>query len=640
MTKLVVVLAVVIVVILVVVIVAVRNMRAEDPDEFADRPGGRGGMRDSRNGRDPRYDRREPDGRNSARGGRPAARPSGNGSRSAGARGVDERADHRGRGYDRQPEDGRGYDDDRRVGQQRGHDDRRGAQPASAREGRRVNGTQRRPEESQPPARTRSARGRRSDDSSQWDSSEWDKLSDVDYWAELASDKSLTITGQSAPPPATQRPAAQARNGRPRPDREADAPVGRSNGPAASVPGGAMPNGQLPNGAVPNGAVPNGAVPNGAPRRDPVTGLPVRGRGQPVNGDLAATVRRAAEFAAAPVPLNGTQDQLGPLSDPHLSMPRHGGPASLPRPVHGIQQDLPASLPAPLDDDPLTSPSFPRVPASDSRSYRNGRSSTPPQGSRVPEQYLAPTQQFSSYGAPTPQPPAAPQRQAPQGPAAPRHTGPQHQATPRPAAPQRPAAQRHADVGGETQRTNPNAYRPDPLTSRDPYAARSASLPPTPIPPAPAPSAPTTAGNPYGSYVTPDSPAPAAGYGDYPAASGNGHGPYLPTGNGGAHAGNGGAHAGNGGAHAGNGYWQGQAPGTYSGAGGSDYLNGSAPVSDPRDADPQAAEYGNGYGPHDQAGYPPNGYPAGPHDPAGYAAADPYGREEYGGYPGYGAGGR
>jgi hypothetical protein len=160
------------------------------------------------------------------------------------------------------------------------------------------------------------------------------------------------------------------------------------------------------------------------------------------------------------------------------------------------------------------------------------------------------------------------------------------------------------------------------------------------VPQAPVPPAQTTAGNPYGSYVTPDSSAPTAGYGDYPPASGNGtgQGSYLPPASG---DGNGSyLPATNGGGPAANGYWPGQAPGTYSGAAGPGYPNGSAPVSDPRDADPQAAGYqnGNGHGRHGRAPYPAdNGYPAGPHDQAGYAAGDPYGREEYGGYPGYGA---
>ena len=73
MTKLVVVLAVVVVVILVVVFVAVRNMRAEDPEEFADRPRDRAGDRASRDDRDLRYDRREPAGRPPARAGRASA---------------------------------------------------------------------------------------------------------------------------------------------------------------------------------------------------------------------------------------------------------------------------------------------------------------------------------------------------------------------------------------------------------------------------------------------------------------------------------------------------------------------------------------------------------------------------------------
>ena len=54
MTKLVLVLAVVVAVILVVVIVAVRNMRTEDPDEFADQRDGRSRTR-GQDDRDPSY---------------------------------------------------------------------------------------------------------------------------------------------------------------------------------------------------------------------------------------------------------------------------------------------------------------------------------------------------------------------------------------------------------------------------------------------------------------------------------------------------------------------------------------------------------------------------------------------------------
>ena len=166
------------------------------------------------------------------------------------------------------------------------------------------------------------------------------------------------------------------------------------------------------------------------------------------------------------------------------------------------------------DDDPLTSPSFPKIPASDSRSYHNGRADTPAGGSRVPGRHLAPTQQFASYGPPAPQRASA------------RHASGQH------ALP--------ADVGGDTDRTNPNGYLPDPLLDGNPYPTSAASAPTAPVPPAPRPAASASAapasaapiasasGNPYGSYVTPGSHA-AASYDEYPGMPGNGHGSYLPA---------------------------------------------------------------------------------------------------------------
>ena len=454
MTKFVVVLAVVIVVILVVVIVAVRNMRAEDPDEFADRPGGRGRIRDDRDGRDPRYDRRGPASRHHPRrAGQPAGPQAASGTRpGAAAGGYDERRDHRGRGYDQHPPAGRDYDDEAGFDSRadRGHEGRRGERPAAP-AGRRASGAGGRRPEGRPPAdRTRPARSRRSDDSSEWDSSEWDKLSDVDYWAELASDKPLTTTAQP-PAAAATRPAAS-RNGRA--DREAEVPAGRGPGPA-------------------------GSVPRDVPRRDPATGLPVRDHPQPVDAGLTAVAGRA-DFFPAPVTGTAATEQLRSLAEPSLSQSRHGGPASMPGPVRSLPPDRPPAIP---DDDPLTSPSFPRVPASDSRSYRTSRASVPDDRSRAADSYLAPTQQFESYGSPPP---------------------------PRPPA-------RHL-AAADTDHTRPNGYQDDPLLRRDPYPARAAS----------APAGPPAFGNPYGSYVTPDRPAAAPGYGGYSPAPGNGHGSYPP----------------------------------------------------------------------------------------------------------------
>src|ERR1700691_4142479 len=222
MIKLVLVLAVVVVVILVVVIVAVRNMRTKDPDEFADQRDGRGRTRGGQDDRDLSYRGRESTGRrpararrNAAAGGGPAAarstaRRQGNGPRSASSgRGFDERRDQSpGRGYRRAPDAGDGYDADPGFDQRGGrpHDDRRSAPAASGPpKRRRPDATTQRLPDGPAPARSR----RRSDNSAEWDSSEWDQLSDVDYWAELASSKPMTSGTQPKP----SRPAAH-RGGR------------------------------------------------------------------------------------------------------------------------------------------------------------------------------------------------------------------------------------------------------------------------------------------------------------------------------------------------------------------------------------------------------------------------------------------
>jgi hypothetical protein len=661
MTKLVVVLAVVVVVILVVVIVAVRNMRAEDPDEFADQSDGRGRSHGDQDDRDLSHHRREPAGRQPARAGRGAGP----------------------------------------------YDDRRSGPAASGPQQRRRpdSGAQRQPDDIPAPARAR----RRSSDSAEWDSSEWDKLSDVDYWAELASSKPMT----SGALPARPRPSAQ------------------HNGVRAGA-------GQD---LEPETLAARNLVPDGVPRRDPVTGLPVRGP-QPADAGLAPAPS-GTDFVPAPVPVTGPQDRqrppaasdgdrgsnhrrppasrsersrashqrppAAPASQPgerFLDVPGRDpggyldvGPASLPMPAirdvpparQSRPRDIPPAppappaaagprtaptppargerLPAPLDDDPLTSPSFPKVPASDSRSYHNGRADTPPRGSRAPAPYPAATPQFPSYDTPVPgydtpaaaqyptaqypapqygdaQYPAAqyPAAQYPtaeyptvQPPAAPRsgqHSAPQYSAAQGPAphrpVPERPTAQHAApQYPGTEDRGNPGGYGPDPLASRNPYpAAVNGSPGPASTPPGRAGTTPA-AGNPYGSYVTPDSQQTTASeYDGYPATPGNGYGqPYLPPAVPGGTGQNG------------NGYWHQSAPvsGSLPEPGGSSYLNAAEQGADPRRADAQGPDYRNGYGRHGQAGYPPSGYPAGPDDPAGYAPVDPYGSDGYGGYPEYGA---
>jgi len=119
MTKLVIVLAVIVAVILVVVIVAVRNMRAEDPDEFADRRDSHGRTRGGQDARGPRYERREAAERRADRAarssdGRSAGSSAGNGYRPARSdNGYGDRPDQRERGYSKRGPadyDGRGGD--------------------------------------------------------------------------------------------------------------------------------------------------------------------------------------------------------------------------------------------------------------------------------------------------------------------------------------------------------------------------------------------------------------------------------------------------------------------------------------------------------------------------------------------------
>ena len=152
---------------------------------------------------------------------------------------------------------------------------------------------------------------------------------------------------------------------------------------------------------------------------------------------------------------------MRPLAGPYAPAPKHAGPSGFPGPDRGAS---PVRPPVDPDDDPLTSPSFPRIQASDSRSYHNGRADTPAGGSHAPGRYLAPTQQFTSYGPPAPQRASA------------RHASGQH------ALP--------ADVGGDTDRTNPNGYLSDPLPDGNPYPTPASSAPDAPVPPAPMPAGP------------------------------------------------------------------------------------------------------------------------------------------------------
>src|SRR5262249_1536544 len=143
-----------------------------------------------------------------------------------------------------------------------------------------------------------------------WPSNEWDELSDVDYWAELASDKPLTGHAPSAP-------------------------SSRSEG------------------------------------RDPLKDeLPTQARAErPTDGRAAEAVTRQT----------GRRRRRGDPAFPPGPPAPPPAPARKFDPAAADRQAMPsrpAARPVP-DDDPLTSPSFPRIASDDSRSYRRTRAAGP-----------------------------------------------------------------------------------------------------------------------------------------------------------------------------------------------------------------------------------------------------------------------
>ncbi len=421
----------------------------------------------------------------------------------------------------------------------------------------------------------------------------WDSMSDVDYWAELAADKPPVSPAASGAAPA--RPNGKARRGAAAKPGARTAPAGRSAQRGDATP--------LPPGPI--------------PAAEPVGSLPVRPRSQPARAGAGASAGRGGEvgqteqFDARAARAAGYGSEaatqslaaLARLSGPQPPTPRPAagprtgggprtGPRTGPRPASPPQPTGYSRMPVPLDDDPLTSPSFPAINTSDSRSYRARRSS----------------------GA---------------------HTGP-HAGPPTGAQP--------VDGRSSGGFARPPAQYPGPQSP-----AAQMSAPQMPASPPPAPQLPPVA-NPYGSYVSApqpgyqgggtvhqDVPSYGGGYGQQ--ADGSWHGTaasgYLPTAGypTGSHNGNG--HNGNG--HNGNGNGH----------------HGYAPVGDQQAAvsggngyngiDYQNLNYqGSDYPPAPVPdGYAPQNQQAGQYDQRGYGAPEPvYGQDGYQGYPGYGTGGR
>jgi hypothetical protein len=202
--------------------------------------------------------------------------------------------------------------------------DRRSPSRSSQRpDGGRRNGAASDQDELLPAIKPRQSRNKRDADGD-WPSNEWDELSDVDYWAELAADKPL-----NTPTPAEQ--PGRSRRGGSRADGSEPALRDRDEGRAERQ----------------------------ARQRD-VTLQPDRG--------IASTAARRLE----PAPADRSEDLLG-SGGRRASLGRtEQMPAVPPNPGMG-RDGFQHRNSVPLDDDPLTSPSFPRIAADDSRSYRRSK---------------------------------------------------------------------------------------------------------------------------------------------------------------------------------------------------------------------------------------------------------------------------
>jgi len=255
------------------------------------------------------------------------------------------------------------------------------------------------------PAAARAAKPARSDRpaAKASDGPNWDSMSDVDYWTELAADK--PFAAEPAPSPVasagggrrSSEPGTGARStARSEPRGERSAPLPSRSARAARPA------------AAPAGRTPE-FVP--APTDSRPAHAPGRYAAEPATESIAALTRLANQAPAGqppagpprnsqphPVPQRPAASREMPQRDAPLRSAPPRGPQP-PAPAHPSQprQQARPLPPAPLDDDPLTSPSFPAINTSDSRSYRTARPETQPGASRSAAAYSEPAQQYGGY---------------------------------------------------------------------------------------------------------------------------------------------------------------------------------------------------------------------------------------------------
>lgn len=226
--------------------------------------------------------------------------------------------------------------------------DRRSSTRPNARPDARKNGPV--PDDDLLPAvKPRQSRGKR-DGEGDWPSNEWDELSDVDFWAELASDG--PFTAQETAEPARTEPARSelSRSELSRSERRGS----RADRDARTDKSAKQERGARQDGA----------------RQDRDARLDRDARHDSALGQARAD--RHDSRISEPVTKQVSRPGREELDSGIMPAARH----------RDLQADRPSATraseprPAVADDDPLTSPSFPRISADDSRSYRRSRSAS------------------------------------------------------------------------------------------------------------------------------------------------------------------------------------------------------------------------------------------------------------------------
>jgi hypothetical protein len=291
--------------------------------------------------------------------------------------------------------------------------ERRGNSGPHARpDSRKTSTTSSRRDDSLPDVKGRlsKSKSKRDDDSDlDWPSNEWDELSDVDYWTELAADKpfnAAATTQATTPPVKADRDRGKARSDtNPGAARSERREVSQRRDPAERRDTERTERRDSTERRDPT------------ERRDQRDGLLPAARAPrqtvdaafaPVTGDSvdAAFGGRTEAYGSTELRRSIAAGNETPRSRSSRHAPSNPAPSS-PAPVPPSPV-APSPMPAgtgsravhPLDDDPLTSPSFPRVEADDSRSYRRGRSDRGTGSHSIPA--AAETQQHSRPYPPMP----------------------------------------------------------------------------------------------------------------------------------------------------------------------------------------------------------------------------------------------